>query len=241
MSTHSKRRTSPPKVVEIRPSRLPDAADLMGESGISEKDLPGHLGLLLSRGELAHILFLEFLFRQVIAIEGAVLDFGDRWGRNLAVLASLRGLYDPWNQRRPIVGFGSAAEMAEAVGPILEGRSENDSPGLCAPIEIRAGETTSALESYLGKTPRDPIALACFDLADAATTRACLERIVPHLNRNAVLGFCDQSATADTSSAQIVRECLGEKASPLRRLPICSDRFYVVVDAPAVEGRSGRL
>lgn len=240
MSTHSNR-TSSHNVVEMRPTRLPIAIDAAEKPGIPEEDLPEHLGLFLSRGELAHILFLEFLFRQVVAIEGSVLDFGDRWGRNLAILSALRGLYDPWNRRRPIVGFGSSEKTVDVARPILGRRIESDSPNLRAPIEIRAGEPVSALEAYLGESPRDPIALACFDLADSAATRACVERIAPRIKRNAVLGFCDLTEDAEASAAQIALECLGEDVSPLRRLPICGDRFYLVANASSSEAPSGGL
>jgi hypothetical protein len=44
-------------------------------------------------------------YQKVLDVNGAVMDFGIRWGQNLALLESFRGIYEPYNYRRKIIGF----------------------------------------------------------------------------------------------------------------------------------------
>ena len=43
---------------------------------------------------------------KIIHKEGVIMEFGIRWGQNTALLAALRGLYEPYNIKRKIkIGF----------------------------------------------------------------------------------------------------------------------------------------
>ena len=33
------------------------------------------------------------------------MEFGTRWGQNLSILSALRGIYEPFNRHRKIIGF----------------------------------------------------------------------------------------------------------------------------------------
>src|SRR4030042_77440 len=72
---------------------------------IPEDQLLSNLGLFLSSKNLSRILFMDHLYRLAVDIPGVVMEFGVRWGQNSALFAALRGIYEPFNRHRKIVGF----------------------------------------------------------------------------------------------------------------------------------------
>jgi len=72
---------------------------------IPDNELLSNLGLFLRRQSLARILFMNDLYKKIVNVPGIVVEFGVRWGQTLALFESFRGLYEPFNQGRKIVGF----------------------------------------------------------------------------------------------------------------------------------------
>ena len=72
---------------------------------IPEYDLLQNLGLFLSSKNLSRILFMNHIYQQIVDTHGVIFDFGTRWGHNMAIFAALRGIYEPFNRHRKIVGF----------------------------------------------------------------------------------------------------------------------------------------
>ena len=69
-----------------------------------EEMLPS-LGLFMNRQTLSRIIFMHDLYQKILDVNGIVVEFGVRWGQNLALFSSFRGMYEPFNYSRKIVGF----------------------------------------------------------------------------------------------------------------------------------------
>ena len=65
----------------------------------------GNLPLFIKRQDLTQILFINELYQKALEVHGVVMEFGVRWGKNLALMQSLRGIYEPFNHNRRIIGF----------------------------------------------------------------------------------------------------------------------------------------
>lgn len=74
-------------------------------SKISEKELSENLSLYLTRQHLTHLLFIDEIYRMILNKPGYIMEFGVRWGRNIATSINLRGIYEPYNHQRRIIGF----------------------------------------------------------------------------------------------------------------------------------------
>ena len=74
-------------------------------SPIPEDELLMNLPLFLIRQNLSQILFINEIYQHIIGVHGVIMEFGVRWGRNLALYEALRGIYEPFNHNRKIVGF----------------------------------------------------------------------------------------------------------------------------------------
>src|SRR5258706_7282315 len=78
---------------------------LLKESPIPGQQILSHLSLYLSRQTLSQLLFMHEMYSQILNVHGVVMEFGPRWGRNLALFHSFRGIYEPFNHNRKIIGF----------------------------------------------------------------------------------------------------------------------------------------
>ena len=172
-----------------------------------------NLGLFLNSKTLSRLLFLDHMYQQIVDLQGIIMEFGTRWGQNLAVFAALRGIYEPFNRHRKIVGFdtfqgflsisakdGMSDMMKKGELAVTESYQaylartmelqEKDNPlGHIKKFELRAGDANVELENYLKEHPETIVSLAYFDFDLYEPTKRCLELIRPHLVKGSVLGF----------------------------------------------------
>jgi hypothetical protein len=81
--------------------------DLFKQCPIPENELLQNLGLFIKRQDLSRIIFMHEIYQKIINVHGVIIEFGTRWGQNLALFESFRGMYKPYNHTRKIIGFDS--------------------------------------------------------------------------------------------------------------------------------------
>lgn len=79
--------------------------DLLKNSPIPDSEILYNLGLYLNRQTLSRIFFMQELYQQILPVHGVIMEFGVRWGQNLSLFESFRGMYEPYNYNRKIIGF----------------------------------------------------------------------------------------------------------------------------------------
>ena len=72
--------------------------DLVRNCPIPDGELLLNMGLFLVPQTLSRILFMDFLYRQILDVQGIVMDFGCRWGQNALLFTAMRGIYEPFNR-----------------------------------------------------------------------------------------------------------------------------------------------
>lgn len=183
------------------------------ECPIPNDEILQNLSLFISRPNLSQILFVNELYRHILDVHGVIIEFGIRWGRNLATYIGLRGIYEPHNHNRTIVGFdtftgfpkvtpedGSVNAGAEGSYtttndysnylPKVLARLEEECPiSHITKFKIIPGDASLTLPKYLAANPQTIIALAYFDFDLYEPTKQCLETIKPHLVKGSILGF----------------------------------------------------
>ncbi len=228
--------------------------ELLQEAPIPPEQLLSNLGLFLESKNLSRMLFMDFLFRQIVDVQGVVMEFGTRWGQNLALFSALRGIYDPFNRHRKIVGFDTFQGFPD-IAP-EDGRAPMMRPGQLAvapdyqrylervlalheslnplahikKFELRAGDGTVELPRYLAEAPETIVALAYFDFDLYEPTRQCLELIRPRLTRGSVVGFDELNDPDSPGETQALMEVFGLSNVRLRRFPHVSRASYFVVE-----------
>ncbi len=66
--------------------------ELFKNSPIPPNEILQNLGLYINRQLLSKILFMHELYLKIINIHGIIIEFGTRWGQNLALFESFRGI-----------------------------------------------------------------------------------------------------------------------------------------------------
>jgi hypothetical protein len=168
-----------------------------------------------------------------INIQGIVCEFGVFWGNNLALFESFRGLYEPYNYMRKIVGFdtfegfphitekdGKSEIVKEGSYSVTKGYEsyleeilnyhEKQSPiSHIKKHELVKGDATKTIKEYLQENPETIIAFAYFDFDIYEPTKICLEAILPHLTKGAIIGFDELNFHAFPGETLAFNEVLG--------------------------------
>jgi hypothetical protein len=183
----------------------------------SQGERARNIGLFLRQKELAHILFLTDIYKNILEIPGYIAEFGVMWGRNLNILQCLRESFEPYNHTRKILGFDTFSGFLETVQEDQTGNSdeqfhaagaysvpeghENMLTSLLSSqesishlshiprFEIIKGDVEKTVPEFLQKNPQTILSLCYFDLDLFKPTLSVLEAIRPHLVRGSILVF----------------------------------------------------
>jgi hypothetical protein len=221
---------------------------------IPSNEVLTQLGLFLNRQSLSRIMFMHELYSRIVPIHGVVMEFGVRWGQNLALFSSFRGMYEPYNYNRKIIGFDTFAGFP-SVAP-QDGNDSIASPGAYgvtqnyeeyleavlsyhereSPLshltkhELVKGDATVTLEKYLKDHPETIIALAYFDFDLYEPTKKCLTLIKDHLTRGSVVGFDELNWPAFPGETLALKEVFGLDRYSIRRSPLNPSPSYIVIE-----------
>lgn len=228
--------------------------DLLLHNPIAPDQLLANLGLFLESKNLARLLFMDFLYRQMIAVQGVIMEFGVRWGQNLALFSALRGIYEPFNRHRKIVGFdtfagfpsihekdGQSSMMVNgqlAVSPHYEEVLQqlltvHESLNPLAHIkkyELCVGDVVKELPRYLARCPETIVAMAYFDLDLYEPTVKCLELLRPRMTKGTILGFDELNDPDSPGETLALMEVFGLNHLKIQRFPFASRVSYVVFE-----------
>jgi hypothetical protein len=236
-----------------------DAANATLQGLFESSPIPGseliyNLALYSGRQALTRVLYLHELYQRILDVHGVILELGVRWGQSLAVFSSLRGMYEPYNHTRRIVGFdtfegfptvheadgddsavrvgghGVSDGYEEHLEQVLEAHEALSPLAHLRRFELVKGDATETLPRYLEAHPETIIALAYFDFDLYEPTRACLELVQPYLTRGSVIGFDELCLPVFPGETVAVREVLGLDRYRIVRSTRDSTPSYVVVD-----------
>jgi hypothetical protein len=231
-----------------------DFLDLYRKCPIPENELMANLGLFANRQTLSHILFIDEIYKRILDVAGIVMEFGVRWGRNLALFESLRGIYEPYNYTRKLVGFdtfsgfpsisakdggseittvGSYA-VTESYSSYLESvleYHEKESPiSHIKKFDLVVGDATVEIDGYLERQPETIIAMAYFDFDLYEPTKKCLEAIRPHLTRGSIIGFDELNCRDFPGETLALKEVFGLDKCRIMRSRYATFPTFLMID-----------
>jgi len=227
---------------------------LLKQAPIPPGQLLSNLGLFLSSKNLSRLLFMNRLYEQTVEVPGVVMEFGVRWGQNCALFAALRGIYEPFNRHRKIIGFdtfegfpsvsvkdGDSEMIYEGNLAVSEGYQqyleevlrcqEQDNPlAHITKFELRKGDASVEIDRYLEENPETIVGLAYFDLDLYEPTKKCLEAIRPRLVKGSVIGFDELNDPDSPGETAAVIDVFGLNSIRLKRDRFASRVSYFVVE-----------
>lgn len=228
--------------------QLHDASPIPGAERIH------NLSLYTPREAVSRMLFFNEMYQKFLTVHGVIMEFGVKWGRDLAHMIALRGLFEPYNFLRTIIGFdtfeglaGTGALDGDYVGAVegnyavgadyqvhLE-RALAAQEAQCPIPQIRKfelvkGDASKKLPEYLAAHPETVVAFAYFDMDIYEPTRACLAALRPYLTKGSILAFDEVGRRRWPGETIALRETLGFDFSSLQRVPYDPCISYMVVD-----------
>jgi hypothetical protein len=228
--------------------------NLFQNSPIPDSEKLMNLDLYMKRQDLSMLLFMHELYTQILNVHGIICEFGVRWGKNLALFQNFRGIYEPYNHNRKIVGFdtfqgfpsvdkkdGNAEIIAkgsynvtkkyeEHLNQILNAH-ENESPiSHIKKFELVKGDASLTINEYLNSNPQSIIALAYFDFDIYKPTYDCLASIKSRLTKGSVIGFDELNCKDYPGETLALMEIFGLNNVRVKHTKYSPTQSYFIVE-----------
>lgn len=213
-----------------------------------------NLGLFLDAKSLSRILMMDFLYKQILETEGVVMELGTRWGQNMTLFQTFRGIYEPFNRHRKVIGFdtfegfpslrpedGNSEMMTRGNLSLTPGYFEflqnllaiHENLNPIAHVKktfLVKGDATLTLPKYLEENPQTVIALAYFDFDIYQPTYDCLKAISARLTKGSVVAFDEVNDPDSPGETLALMDAVGLRNVRLKRSPHASRVSYFVVE-----------
>jgi len=227
---------------------------LLKETPIPDDELLENLGLFLNSKNLSRIMAMNHLYEQIINNMGVIMEFGTRWGQNMAIWTALRGIYEPYNRHREIIGFdtfegfpsvdkkdGTSELMKEGNLALPENYNlwleklltelENDNPlSHIKKFGVIKGDAIITVPKYLDENPHTIISLAFFDFDIYLPTKRCLFMILDRMPKGSIIAFDELNDRDSPGETLAVMEAIGLNKIKLKRYRYTSRISYFVVE-----------
>jgi 3-O-methyltransferase len=218
-------------------------ARLLSETPIPAEYLIDNLPVYLRRHQLSDLLSIDALYREVRDIPGVIMEFGVLHGRHLAAFTALRGIYEPYNSLRRIIGFDTFTGFpdispVDQVSPnavvgrfrttdgypdhlreVLAAHELGEPLGHVQRTFVVEGDVRQTLPRYLDDNPQTVIAMAYFDLDLYESTRDTLKIVTPYLTKGSILAFDEFIHPKWPGETAALREICGLSDTRLRQIP----------------------
>lgn len=221
-----------------------------------EREVCENLALFITPQHFRRMMFFCEMYKLILDKPGSILQFGVRWGRELALFENLRTLHEPFNHSRRIVGFDtfsgyagvseqdgggrqlvpgnlSVAENYEAyLHDLLRNREAFSPVPNAQKFTLVAGDVMQTLEPYLDAHPHELVSMLHLDLNLYQPTRYVLDKIWERVFKGTLVIIDEINCPSIPGETIALREFLDLKGVALRRLPGSSPTWpaYFVIE-----------
>jgi len=227
---------------------------LFNKCPIFKDEIISNIGLFEKRQELTKKLFLYEIYKQILNIQGVIMEFGTRWGQNLVTLNNLRGILEPYNYSRKIIGFDTfegfkGINIKDGDHEIIKEGSFNvvekyddylkdilDYHETESPLShikknfVLKGDAPVELEKYLKLHPETIIAFAYFDFDIYEPTKKCLSLIKNHITIGSIIGFDELTDPHFPGETIAFKEIIGLDKYSVKRINFCGIQSYLRIE-----------
>ncbi len=211
----------------------------------------------VSRQRLSTFLFKWEVFKQVLDVQGSIVECGVRFGGGLFDFAQLSVILEPLNYQRKVIGFDtfegiqeitkedlttdSTSKYAQVGAFKIPGIREdlgeairlfdiNRPIGHIPKIELVAGDINQTLEEYLARNSHTIVSLMYLDLDLYKPTKTALELIVPRMPKGGAIVFDEVNHAEWPGETAALLEVLSLNSFRLRRIPFEPLRCYGILE-----------
>ncbi len=200
-----------------------------------------HNLVTLKRQSLSRIIYYNTLYQKIIDVPGVICEFGVQWGATLVQLINLRGMYEPFNFSRKIIGFdtfegfpsvdqkdggfssvgdyATPAGYEETLDDILSIHESFSPVPHVKKFELVKGDACATVPTWLEQNPHAIVSMAIFDMDVYKPTKDVLQSILPRLTKGSLLVFDELNCQHFPGETAAVHEVLGLNNISLKRSP----------------------
>lgn len=228
--------------------------ELYKSNPLPENEKIANAALFLKRQELSKILFLNHIYQQILPLHGIIIEFGVRWGQNLVTLNNLRGIYEPYNYGRKLVGFdtfegfvnvdaadGSHAIIRNGAFSVTAGYESylnqllslhhNEAPlNHIQKNSTYKGDAVVQFKKYLEEHPETLVSFAYFDFDIYQPTKECLQMLLPVMPKGAIIGFDELLDPQFPGETIAFKEIFNLRSCKLYKNPFGGIQSYLILE-----------
>ncbi len=209
----------------------------------------------VSRQALAKFFTKYELFKQILHVNGSVVECGCLHGAGTMAWAKMSAIFEPSNHTRKVIsfdtfeGFPSVSESDTKTGTYhdlerggLTGSPEeslteavrifdlNRSISHIEKVKLVKGDMMQTADQFLEKNPHLVVALLYLDFDLYEPTKKALEVFVPRMPKGAIIAFDELNAEIFPGETTAVDEVLGLHNLRIQRFPFDSYVSYAVIE-----------
>lgn len=235
-------------------NHISNFAESLKNSPIPFDEIIANMGLYLTSKTLSRILFFYEIYKKIVDKHGVIVECGVRWGQTLSLMSALRGIFEPFNRHRKIIGFdtfagfkglsskdGDKCKCAEGsfsvsnkyedyLSNLLRLQEKMNPVSHLKKFELIKGDACITIPKYFKNNPETVVSLAIFDFDIYEPTKVALEAIKPHLSKGSILIFDELSDDIFPGETIAVQEVFGINNLSFKRYPMTSRISYAVFE-----------
>lgn len=209
----------------------------------------------ISRQAMAKFLTKYELFKQILEVNGSIIECGVLHGAGTLAWGKLSSIFEPANHTRKIVGFDTfegfpsvaAHDTAKGtfhdlkVGGLTGSRLENVEEAAriydlnraiahIPKIELIKGDIAQTAPKYIEDNPHLVVALLYLDFDLYEPTKLAIETFVPRMPKGSIIVFDELNARIFPGETLAVLDTLGIRNLRIRRFSFDSYVSYAVLE-----------
>ncbi len=230
--------------------------EALNNTAIPQSEILENLHLFIPPQQLRRILYFYEIYQQLLTVPGVIMQFGVRWGRELALFESLRTTFEPFNHSRKIIGFdtfegyagvdemdgkhqvmqegnlATAPAYEDELEAILTAREQLSPLPHVKKYQLIKGDAEKTLANYLAENPHTIISLAHLDMNLYRPTKACLELLRDHMPKGSIIIIDEVNLDIMPGETIALKEVFGLNNLRLVRHPHVNPTWpaYFVID-----------
>ena len=201
-----------------------------------------HVLSTLTRQGLSRILYWDYLYQKIIDKAGIIIECGVHYGASLSILSNLRGIYEPYNFSRKIIGFDTfegfvgsnklkdgdlAAEgdysvvqgWQDDLAKILDFHVGNSPLSHMQKSMLIKGDASIEVPKFLQENPHQVLSMVIFDMDIYQPTKEVLNAVLPRLMKGSILVFDEFNCDAFPGETEAAMEVLDLRKLTFKRHP----------------------
>ena len=229
-------------------------ADVFTGSGESLKDKIDAFPKFASRQAISKFLVRHEIFKQILEVNGSIVECGVLHGAGLFTFAKLSAIFEPVNHTRKIIGFdtfegfpsisdqdrgaGSSSHLSNGglagsnlsdLKRAIELFDANRSLSHIPKVELVKGDLSVTGPEYVKNNPHLVVSLLYLDMDIYQPTKVALQTFLPRMPKGAIVAFDELNTSTFPGETIALQETLGIDSLRLRRHPIDPYISYAVL------------